>query len=200
MFTINIYLRFALMAASLLIGLILTFTISFWYAIPFYLTFIVLTVGYIMLGTVQSAAELMQAGDMAAVKKRLGLTLKPEWLFSMQRSYYYMLMGTISTQTKDYEDAKNWLSKAQKTGFMSDNERATNLLQLVGIAVQKNNFTEAQQLMRKVNELKVTEPMIKNQIAEINKNMKQSQGLMRNPANRGLMVQPGGKRPRPRMR
>lgn len=188
------------MAVSLLLGIILTASFSFWYAIPFFLTFIVLTIGYIMLGTVQSAALMMQEGNLDEVKKRLKLTFKPEWLYTVQRSYYFMLMGTISTQEKDFEGAKKWHQQAQKTGFMSDNERATNLLQLAGIAAQKSNFTEMQNIMRQVNELKVTEPMLKQQINEINKNLKQNQGALRNPAMRGMMTQPGGKRPRPRMR
>lgn len=57
------------MAVSLLLGIILTASFSFWYAIPFFLTFIVLTIGYIMLGTVQSAALMMQEGNLDEVKK-----------------------------------------------------------------------------------------------------------------------------------
>ena len=76
MYTINIYLRFALMALTLVGGVILAFVFGFWYALPFLLVGVVLLAGYIFLGTVQSAALLMQQSDFAGTEKRLNLTLE----------------------------------------------------------------------------------------------------------------------------
>ena len=63
MFTINIYLRFALIAVSLLAAIVLTVLFGFWYAFPFYLVFLVLLAGYVLLGTVQSAGMKLQTAD-----------------------------------------------------------------------------------------------------------------------------------------
>ena len=76
MLTINIYLRFALIAVSIIGGVILAFAFGFWYAFPFFLAALTLIVGYVLLGTVQSAAQFMQATDLEATEKRLNLTLR----------------------------------------------------------------------------------------------------------------------------
>ena len=97
MFSINIYLRFALMAVLTLGGVSMAFVWGFWWSFPFILTGIVLIVGYFLLGTVQSAAMILQTGDMAAAEKRLGLTFFPQWLYTPNRAYFYMLKGTIAS-------------------------------------------------------------------------------------------------------
>ena len=102
MFSINIYLRFALIGLFLIGGTIAAFTIGFWWAFPFILAGIVLIIGYIMLGTVQSAAMMLQTGDFAGAEQRLALTYFPQWLFQTNKAYYYMLKGTLASQEKDY--------------------------------------------------------------------------------------------------
>lgn len=57
MFTINIYLRFALIAAGFLLGIGLWATWGFWYGFPFVLVGIVMLAGYLMFGTVMSAFQ-----------------------------------------------------------------------------------------------------------------------------------------------
>ncbi|MBK8042043.1 MAG: hypothetical protein IPK21_04895 [Haliscomenobacter sp.] len=84
MLTINIYLRFALIAVSIIGGAVLAFAFGFWYAFPFFLAALTLIVGYILLGTVQSAAQFMQATDLEATEKRLNLTLSPKLLCDQQ--------------------------------------------------------------------------------------------------------------------
>lgn len=201
MYTINIYLRFALIAITLIGGVILTILFGFWYALPFILIGLALLVGYIFLGTVQSAAILMQKMDFDGAEKRLKLTLKPSWLYSANRAYYYMIQGGIHMQNKKYPEAEVMLEKAQSTGLPSDNERAMVLLQLANLQVVKNNITGAQSLMRQAKQQKVTEPQIKEQIAEFDKALK-NQGAMKtmHQRHRGAVMQPGGKRRRPKAR
>jgi len=81
MLSINIYLRFALMAVLLIGGTVLAFLFGFWYAFPLLLAGIALLVGYVMLGTVQSAAQIMNATDFEGAEKRLNLTLTPKLLY-----------------------------------------------------------------------------------------------------------------------
>lgn len=201
MFTINIYLKFALIALTLIGGGVLTSAFGFWYAFPFLLIGIGLLISYILLGTVQSAAILMQKMDFEGTDRRLNLTFKPGWLYSANRAYYYMIRGGLAMQTKKYPEAEIMLEKAQKTGLPSDNERAMVLLQLANLAVIKNNFTGAQSLMRQAKQQKVTEAQIKEQIAEFDKALK-NQGAMKTlqQRNRGAVMQPGGKRRRPKAR
>ena len=201
MFTINIYLRFALIALTIIGGVILSIQFGFWYALPFLLIGLALLVGYIFLGTVQSAALLMQKMDFEGAERRLNLTVKPSWLYSANRAYFYMIKGGLAMQTKRYPEAEVMLEKAQQTGLPSDNERAMVFLQLANLAVVKNNFTQAQSLMRQAKQQKVTESQIKEQIAEFDKALK-NQGAMKTlqQRNRGAVMQPGGKRRRPKSR
>ncbi|AEE50280.1 MAG TPA: hypothetical protein PLC89_28625 [Haliscomenobacter sp.] len=208
MFTINIHLRFALMGVLTLGGIALSAAFGFWYGFPFVLIGLGLAVGYVLLGTVQSAAEIMQSGDMDAASKRLGLTLKPEWLYVTNRAYYYMLKGTIAMAGKNTDEGEIYLNKAQSLKLPTDNEKAMIELQLASIKANKGKIKEAEAHMRNLRQLKVTEGMIKNQIEEFDKALKQNKGQL-NAANRmgpmrGQMVQRGGagggKRKRPPMR
>lgn len=206
MFTINIYLRFALMGILTLGGIALSAAFGFWYGFPFILIGLGLAVGYVLLGTVQSAAELMQTGDMTAAHQRLALTLKPEWLYVTNRAYYYMLKGTMAMSEKNTEEGEVYLNKAQALKLPTDNEKAMIELQLASIKANKGKIKEAEAHMRTLKSLKVTEAMIKNQIEEFDKALKQNKGQL-NAANRmgamrGQMMQRGGssKRRRPPMR
>jgi len=108
MFSINIYLRIALIAGLTIVGLVLNSMYGFWYAFVFYLAALVLLIGYIMTGTVQSATMLLQTQDFAAAKKRLGMTLFPKLLFGPAKSAFYMIKGTIAMQSKDYDEANSY--------------------------------------------------------------------------------------------
>lgn len=207
MFTINIHLRFALMGILTLGGIALSAAFGFWYGFPFILFGVALTVGYVLLGTVQSAAEIMQTGDMVAATKRLNLTFKPDWLYVTNRAYYYMLKGTMAMSDKRTDEGEIYLNKAQALKLPTDNEKAMIELQLASIKANKGKIKEAEAHLRNLKQLKVTESMIKNQIEEFDKALKQNKGQL-NAANRmgamrGQMMQKGGgsnKRRRPPMR
>src|SRR5699024_6589604 len=124
MFTINIYLRLALIALTLVGAVILTSLYGFWYAFPFYLIGLILLIGYILFGTIQSAAQKMQTMDIAATEKRLKLTLSPRLLYSANRAYFYMLKGTIAQHQKDTDLAEHYFQLAKATKLPTDNERA----------------------------------------------------------------------------
>ncbi|MCB0613435.1 MAG: hypothetical protein KDC75_09010, partial [Phaeodactylibacter sp.] len=86
MFTINIYLKFALIAVGLIGGTALWIAFGVWYGIWFVLLGIVMLLTYILLGTVQSAAVFMQNTDFDGSEKRLNLTLNPKWLYATNRA------------------------------------------------------------------------------------------------------------------
>ncbi len=164
MFTLNIYLKFALIGLLLLGGTALAFAYGFWYAFPFLLIGVLVLVSYFLLGTVQSAAQLVQTGQLDEAEKRLGLTFKPNWLYRTNRAFYYLMKGTIAMQRKDNNAAEEWLNKAQEIELPTDNEKAMVALQLANIQATKGNWNSAKNHFRKAKACKVTEPQLKEQI------------------------------------
>ncbi|MEO1516689.1 MAG: hypothetical protein AAFV95_16835 [Bacteroidota bacterium] len=169
MFTINIYLRFALIGLFLGGGIVLTFVYGFLYALPFIIIGLALVAGYIFLGTITSAAKLVQTMQFDEAEKRLNLTIKPEWLYKTNRAFYYMIKGTLSMQRKDMEEAEKWLNKAQTIELPSDNEKAMVQLQLTNIHAMKNRWNKAKIHFNNAKKLKITEPQIKDQMKQMEK-------------------------------
>lgn len=199
MFTINIYLRLALIAGCIAIGIVLTMMYGFWYAFPLYLIALILLAGYLLVGTVQSASQIMQAQDMEGARKRLNMTIFPKLLFGPGRSAYYMLKGSLAMQGKDYNEAKELFKESENSKYTTDNEKAMIYLQQANLAAVKNNYKEAAMFVKKTDDLKITEPMIKDQVKQFKQALgKSGQMTMTNriaAANRG-----GSKQRRPKMR
>lgn len=169
MFIIPIYLRFGLIALGILGGLALSIFNGFWYGFPFILTGIILFVGYLLFGTVQSAAKMTQNMQMEEAEQRLKLTFKPEWLYKTNRAFYYMMQGTLSMHKKDNAGAEAWLAKAQALDLPTDNEKAMVELQLANIQAMKGKWKAAQLHFRNLKKLKVTEPQLKEQVKQFEK-------------------------------
>ncbi len=167
MFSINIYVRFALIAVSLIGGTILAIFTSFWYALPILLVGIVLLVGYFLLGTIQSAATMMQSGDMEGAEERLKLTWKPEWLFGPNRAMYYMVKGTLALQRKDIESGEAWFKKAEGIKMPTDNETAMVQVQLAALNASRRKWNQANVHIKNAKKLKVTNAEIKGQLKQI---------------------------------
>ncbi len=202
MFLINIYLRFALIALFLIGGVVLSLTVSFWYALPLLLVGIILLLGYILLGTVQSAAQLMEKLQFVDAEKRLDLTMNPKFLFKPNRAYYNVIKGTIALNLKDNDKAEVHLKAAEELGLQSDDERAMVALQLANIQAAKGKWNQAQIYFRTAKKSKVTDPNLKDQIKQFEKalnNRGQMKHLRQGGKNRGMM-QRGGKSRRPKIR
>jgi hypothetical protein len=203
MFSINIYLRLALIVVLFALGIGLSVAFGFWYGFPFSLIALFLLVGYLLLGTVQSAAMLMQTNDTTAAEKRLNLTLTPKLLYSANRAYYYLLKAGIAQVNGNNVEAEELLHKAQQIELPSDNEKAMVELQLANIAAQKNRWPQVQIHLKNAKQLKVTEPTIKEQLKQFEKAMGNRSMLkpgMATGKQGAQMMQPGGKRRRPKMR
>ncbi|MFM8451058.1 MAG: hypothetical protein ACKOAY_13210 [Haliscomenobacter sp.] len=205
MYTINIYLRFALIGVSLVGGVLLSIFLGFWYAFPLFLVTLTLLAGYILLGTIQSAALIMQGGDLEATEKRLNLTLSPRLLYVTNRAYYYLIKGSVAMAQKKTEEGEAWLLKAQSLELPTDNEKAMIELQLASVQLNKSRWKQAEVHLRNLKQLKVTEPTIKEQIVQMEKALSQQgqiKAATRMGAFRGgqMPIKPGGKRRRPPMR
>jgi tetratricopeptide (TPR) repeat protein len=200
MFTFNIYLRFFFLIALLPVAIYLSFEFGFWYSFPFYLFWVIFLVGYIMLGTVQSAAKLMEKMDFLGAEKRLKLTLSPKLLFKTNRAYFYLLRGTIALNLKENDIAEQFLLKAKETGLSTGNEKAMVHLQLANLAAGKNNWNGALMHFRAAKKFKVTDPNLREQMRQYEKALA-NRGVLKSAGMSGQGMQmAGGKRRRPKMR
>lgn len=204
MFVINPYLRIALMAGGIIGGILFWIAYGFWYGFPFLLAGIILLVGYVFLGTVGSAAKAMQTMDFDRAEKLLNLTLTPKWLYSTNRAYYYMIKGSIALGQKDTEKGERYLKMAEEIDVPTDNEKAMLQLQLANLAASKNKWKQADIHYRNLKQLKLTDPNVKEQLKQFEKvmaNRGQQKAAQRMGGGRSRNVmQPGGKRRRPKMR
>lgn len=207
MFTINIYLKFFLIALGFIGGAVLTTTMGFWYSFPFWLMGIVMLGSYLFLGTVQSAAQLIQDGDFESASKRLSLTKFPNLLYITNRAFYYIMKGTLSSQGGDHKTAEDYFNTALGLKLPSDNEKAMVLMQLANIKASRNNWTAAKNYFSQAKKLDVTQQEIKNQLDYFDKALNNNRGQMKAARSMGkqgmkMMKQggTGGKRRRPKMR
>ena len=203
MFSVNIYLKFALIALFLGGGILLAVFQSFWYALPIILIGLGLLASYILLGTVQSAAQLVQTGAFEEAKKRIALTWKPEWLYKTNRAFYYIMQGSLALNDKDTNKAEEWFKLAEAIDLPTDDEKAMVQLQLANINAQKDKWKQAELYYKNVKKLKVTQPELKAQIAQFDqafKNRGQMKQMRQGGGGRGGMMRQGGKRRRPKMR
>lgn len=207
MFSINIYLKFALIVIGFLGGAILTTTLGFWYAFPFWLLGFVMLASYIFLGTVQSAAQLVQEQDFEAADARLNLTKFPNWLYVTNKAFYYIMKGSVAAGRNDNKAAEGYFNTALDLKLPSDNERAMVLMQLANIKGSKGNWTAATNYFKEAQNLNVTQSEIKNQLNYFDKALKSNKSQMKAARSMGkdgmrMMRQGGGKskRRRPRMR
>ncbi len=200
MLKLDLYVRFALIAASLLIGIGLIVWQGFWYGFPFLLIAIVLIVGYVLLGTIRSAAELLQEQKIDEAEARLALTRWPQYLFPANKAYYYMLQANIAIVRKDPRKAESLLREANKYDSVGGNESAVIELQLANLAAQKGGWPEVNQRIQAIRKLKVTEPMIHEQVGLLEKAYR-NRGNVKLAQRMGVSMQgPGSKRRRPPMR
>lgn len=203
MFTINIYVKFALIALFLGGGILLSVFYGFGYSWILIIVGLLFLVSYVLLGTIQSASELLQKMDFQGAEDRLNLTLKPEWLYVTNRAFYYILKGSLAANRKDTNTAETFFNKALALKLPTDNEKAMVLLQMAGIQANKNNWAGAKNYFYQLKNLKITESAIKEQVKQfetaINNRgqvkLAQSMGMKAGQSN--MM---GGKRKRPKMR
>jgi tetratricopeptide (TPR) repeat protein len=193
------------MALCLLGGIVLAFTVGFWYSFPFLLIGIVLLVIYILFGTVNGAAKMIQTEDFEGAERRLNLTLNPKWLYVTQRAVYFIMKGSIAMQKKEIKEAEILFDQALKLNLPSDNEKGMVLLQLANINASQQKWGAAKNFHREASKLKITETQIKDQIHQFGKALKNrgAANVARSMGKQGMkMMQQGGggKRRRPKMR
>lgn len=188
MFSINIYLKFAIIGVCLVGGTALAFAFGFWYAFPFLLIGLGFLISYLLLGTVQSAALLVQQQDFDEAEKRMNLTFKHNWLYKTNRAFFYIIKGTLAMNNKKNDEAEAWLRQAEALELPTDNEKAMVALQLANLQGNKGKWNAAKLQMQKLKKLKVTEPQLKEQVKQFEKafsNRGQAKHMTQGPQGRG---------------
>lgn len=203
MFTINPYLKIALIVVGIGGGILLSVTQGFWYGFPFWLVGLILLVGYVLLGTVGSAAKALQTENFDKAEKMLNLTVFPKFLYATNRAYFYMLKGNIALSRKDMEGGEKYLKMAEEIEVPTENEKAMLQIQLANIAASKGKWKQAQNYYRNIKNLKITDSNIKEQKKMLEKAL-QNQGQVKAATRMGnaggAMMRQGGKRRRPKMK
>lgn len=198
MLTINLRLKLAIIAVGIIGGLALVFTAGFWYGFPLILIGLGFLVSYILLGTVQSAAQMLEKMQFVEAEERLKWTLKPDWLYVTNRAFYYIMKGSIAANLNRPDEAEGYFEKAKELKLPSDNERALVYLQLANIKANQGKWTQAKSIFHQVKKFNVSEGMLKEQIKQFEKALSQSGNTVH--LRSGQAMQPGGKRRRPKMR
>lgn len=202
MFIINIYLKFALIAAGIIGGILFTIVWGFGYSWIFFLIGLIFLTSYLLLGTIQSSTELLQKMDFEGAENRLNLTKFPKLLYVTNRAFYYILKGSLAAQRKDNNTAEGYFKQALTLNLPTDNEKGMVLLQMAGIQANKNNWPGAKKYFYQTKGLKITESQLKDQLkqmeAAINNSsqIQQAQKMGFRPGQTNL----GGKKRRPKMR
>ena len=205
MFSINIYLRFALIAVGIICGSILSGMYGFWYGFPFIFVGVILLIGYLLLGTIVSTNTLLSQMRLDEAEARLKLTFFPKLLLVGYKGVFYMTQGAISMQKKDWNTSETLIKKALAAGLPSDNERGAAMLQLLMISAQKGNRNNLPNQLADIKKLKITDASLLEQLKEIEQQIKLAQKNPMNPSTLAMMggrngFRPGSKRTRPRVR
>ena len=205
MFTINIYLKFALIGIFFFGGIILSFFFGFGYTWILILIGLIFLASYLLLGTVQSAATFIQASDFDGAEKRLKLTFFPNLLYVANRAVFMIMQGSILAQKQQTKEAEVLFNKALSLKLPTDNERAMVLLQLASIHAGRNNWNGARNYFQQAKKLKISEGMLKEQLDLFEKALanKGQMNVARSMGKQGMQLMTqgyGSKRKRPRMR
>lgn len=198
MLTINLRLKLAIIAVGMIGGIVLMFTAGFWYGFPLLLIGLGFLVSYILLGTVQSAAQLMEKMKFVEAEDRLKWTLNPKWLYVTNRAFYFIMKGNIAANLNRPDEAEGYFEQAKNLKLPSDNERALVYLQLANIKANQGKWTQAKSYFHQIKKLNVSEGALKDQIKQFDKAINQSGNTVH--LRSGQAMQPGGKRRRPKMR
>ena len=106
-------------------------------------------VTHILFGTVGAASQILQSGDIPAARAMLKRTLNPKWLYTTQRSYYYMLEGAMQMGEQNNAGASESIKRALENGLGSPAEQSAAMLQLGMVAFQEQNWKEADDYLRR---------------------------------------------------
>ncbi|MBK9743632.1 MAG: hypothetical protein IPO94_12030 [Saprospiraceae bacterium] len=81
-------------------GIVLSFVLGIGYTWIFIIIGLLFLASYLLLGTVQSASEMLQKMDFEGAENRLNLTYFPTLLYVTNRAFYYILKGSLAPKER----------------------------------------------------------------------------------------------------
>ena len=150
---LNLYIRYRLPLGLLLlvIAIVVHYFTGFWPAFLVYLVAVISIVGHFLFGPLRLIQEYMEQGDMEGAEKILNSVQFPTLLIKPIRSVYFTLKGNIAMARQDFESAEQLMKKGIDLGSGSSLMQGTegaSLLQMGMLALQKNNFKQAESYIR----------------------------------------------------
>lgn len=164
-FTLRVQL--ILFVVSVIAAIALTVTSGLTWSWIFYLIIIILITKYILIGTVNGAAMSLQGGAIDKAERLLSYTKFPKWLQFGYHGVYYFLKSIIAMQKKDFKASEEYTHKALAIGLPSNDNEALAYINLAGIYANQRRIREAKDYVKRAKKLKVNEPMIQEQIKQI---------------------------------
>ena len=150
---LNIYIRYRLILGIvfLIAAIAVNYYTGFWPSFIIYLVAIISIFGHFFFGPLRLIQEYMEAGDMEGAEKILNSVKFPALLFKPIRSVFYTLKGNIAMMKQDYDGAEKMMKKGIDLGAgssMMQGSEGASLLQMGMLAMQKNNFKQAESYIR----------------------------------------------------
>lgn len=193
LFTLRVQL--ILFVVSLIAAVALTITSGLTWSWIFYLILIILITKYILIGTVNGAAMSLQSQQIDKAERLLSYTKFPQWLRFGYQGIFYFLKSIIAMQRKDFKASEEYTHKALAIGLPSDENEALAYINLAGIYANQRRIREAKDYVQRAKKLKVTEPMIKEQIKQIDDALHgRNQSMQKQKGRRGRSRGAGGAR------
>lgn len=149
----NLYIRYRLIIGIVLLiaAILVHIYTGFWPSFIIYLLAVVSIFGHFFFGPLRLIQQNLEAGDMDGAEKIINSIKYPSLLFKPIRSVFYTLKGNIAMMKQDYDGAEKMMKKGMDLGAGSSLMQGTegaSLLQMGMLAMQKNNFKQAESYIR----------------------------------------------------
>jgi tetratricopeptide (TPR) repeat protein len=149
----NLYIRYRLIIGLVLLvaAILVNIYTGFWPSFIIYLLAVVSIFGHFFFGPLRLIQQNLEAGDMEGAEKIINSIKYPALLFKPIRSVFYTLKGNIAMMKQDYDGAEKMMKKGMDLGAGSSLMQGTegaSLLQMGMLAMQKNNFKQAESYIR----------------------------------------------------
>jgi len=149
----NLYIRYRLIIGLVLLvaAILVNIYTGFWPSFIIYLLAAVSIFGHFFFGPLRLIQQNLEAGDMEGAEKIINSIKYPALLFKPIRSVFYTLKGNIAMMKQDYDGAEKMMKKGMDLGAGSSLMQGTegaSLLQMGMLAMQKNNFKQAESYIR----------------------------------------------------
>lgn len=150
---LNIYIRYRLILGIVLLAVAIAvhYFAGFWPSFIIYLVAVVSIFGHFFFGPLRLIQEHMESGDIEGAEKIINSIQFPNLLFKPIRSVYYTLKGNMAMMKQDFDSAETMMKKGLDLGSGSSLMQGTegaSLLQMGMLAMQKNNFKQAESYIR----------------------------------------------------